>query len=54
MLDRINEMITLFLVGLGQALSRLSDEEKTMVSLLLSFLLVAAAASRVLHAHFTQ
>lgn len=54
MLDRINEMITLFLVGLGQALARLSEEEKTMIGLLLAFLLVAAAASRALHVYFAH
>jgi hypothetical protein len=48
MLDRLNEWIELFLVGLGQALSRLSADEKKMISLLLVFLLVAAAAARAL------
>ncbi|HEX9200669.1 MAG TPA: hypothetical protein VF865_13990 [Acidobacteriaceae bacterium] len=48
MLDRLSELIELFLVGLGQAISRLSAEEKTMITLLLSFLIVAAAAARAL------
>jgi hypothetical protein len=49
MLDRFTELIEQFLVGLGLTLSRLSSEEKTMVTLLLAFLLVAAAAAGVLH-----
>lgn len=49
MLDRLNELIELFLVGLGQALSRLSEEEESMITLLLAFLVVAAAAARVLY-----
>jgi hypothetical protein len=48
MLDRISELIEQFLVGLGLILSRLSTEEKTMITLLLTFLLVAAAVARVL------
>jgi len=47
MLDRLNELIEMFLVGLGQALSRLSAEESTMITLLLIFLIVAAAAGHV-------
>ena len=55
MFDRINEMITLFLVSLGQFLMRLSPDEKRMISLLLTFLLIAAAAMRVLQlAHVGQ
>ncbi len=49
MLDRINEWLTIFLVGLGQSLSRFSDEETSMISLLLCFLVVAAAVGHVLH-----
>jgi hypothetical protein len=48
MLDRINELIEMFLVGLGQALSRLSKEETRMITLLLSFLVLAAVAGRIL------
>jgi len=48
MLDRIGELLEMFLVGLGQFLTRLSSEEKTMISLLLGLLMVAAAMSRVL------
>ena len=48
MMDRIGEIIERFLVALGLALSRLSPEEKGMVTLLLTFLLVAAAITRVL------
>jgi hypothetical protein len=49
MLDRLNELIEELLVGLGLTLSALSKEEKTMITLLLAFLLLAAAAARVLH-----
>ena len=53
MLDQINQLIERFLVGLGLALSRLSAEEKGMITLLLAFLLVATAAARALRmAHF--
>jgi hypothetical protein len=48
MLDRLNELIEQFLVALGLVLSRLSQEEKTMITLLLTFLLVAASVARVL------
>jgi hypothetical protein len=48
-MDRISEMITLFLVGLGQKLSRLSEEETTMITLFLASLLLAAAAAQALH-----
>jgi hypothetical protein len=48
MLDRINEMIEMFLVGLGQALSRLSKEETRMITLLLAFLVLASVVGRVL------
>ena len=53
MLDRIGELLEMFLVGLGQFLTRLSSEEKTMISLLLGLLMVAAAMSRVL-AHLVR
>jgi hypothetical protein len=49
MLDRLNELIEQFLVGLGLTLSRLSAEEKRMITLLLAFLLIAAVAARALH-----
>jgi hypothetical protein len=48
MLDRISQIVERFLVALGMTLSRLSPEEKSMVTLLLTFLLVAAAVARVL------
>lgn len=48
MLDRLNELIEQFLVGLGLTLSRLSTEEKRMITLLLAFLLIAAVASPAL------
>ena len=48
MLDRIGELLEQFLVGLGQFLTRLSSEEKTMISLLLTLLMIAAAMSRAL------
>lgn len=55
MLDRLGELLEMFLVGLGQALMRLSSEEKTMVSLLLSLLVIAAAMSHALQAsHFLR
>jgi hypothetical protein len=48
-MDRISELITLFLVGLGQKLSRLSDAETRMISLFLASLVLAAAAANALH-----
>jgi hypothetical protein len=48
-MDRISELITLFLVGLGQKLSRLSEEETNMISLFLASLLLAAIAGQTLH-----
>jgi hypothetical protein len=48
MMNRIGEIIEQFLVALGLTLSRLSPEETSMVTLLLMFLLMAAAISRVL------
>ncbi len=48
MLDRLGELIEEFLVALGLMLSRLSPEQKSMVTLLLTFLLIAAAVARVL------
>jgi len=48
MLDRIGELLEMFLVGLGQFLTRLSSEEKTMISLLLGLLMLAAVMSRAL------
>ncbi|MDP9049299.1 MAG: hypothetical protein M3O31_01040 [Acidobacteriota bacterium] len=47
-MGRIGEIIEEFLVSLGLALSRLSPEETSMVTLLLAFLLVAMAMSRFL------
>jgi hypothetical protein len=49
MLDRLNELIEEYLVGLGLTLSRLSSEETKMITLFLASLLVAAAAACVLH-----
>jgi hypothetical protein len=48
MLDHLGELIEQFLVALGLALSRLSPEQKSMVTLLLTFLLIAAAVARFL------
>lgn len=48
MLDRIYEMVELFLVNLGMQLTRLSDEQKRMVSWFLASLLVVAVLTRVL------
>jgi hypothetical protein len=53
MLDRLGELLEMFLVGLGQFLTRLTSEEKTMISLLLGLLMIAAAMSRAL-AHIVQ
>ncbi|HEY5056873.1 MAG TPA: hypothetical protein VII58_11990 [Acidobacteriaceae bacterium] len=54
-MEPINEMIERFLVALGLTLSRLSEEEMGMVTMLLLFLVVAAVASRALRmAHFGQ
>ncbi len=50
MLDRINELIEMFLVSLGITLNRISDEEKTMVTLFLALLAAAAVMSHVLQA----
>jgi hypothetical protein len=48
MVDRIFEMVELFLVNLGMQLGRLSEQQKRMVSLFLASLLVAAVVTRVL------
>ena len=48
MFDRIVEMIEMFLVSLGIALNRISDQEKKMVTLFLASLAVAAVLSHVL------
>jgi hypothetical protein len=48
MLDRLGELIEQFLVALGLALSRLSADQKSMITLMLTFLLVAAVVARVL------
>jgi hypothetical protein len=47
-MDRISELITLFLVGLGQKLSRLSDAETGMITLFLASMVLAAAAAHAL------
>lgn len=44
----INEIIERFLVALGLALNRMSEEETGMVTMLLLFLAIAAAITRVL------
>jgi hypothetical protein len=55
MLDRLGELLEALLVGLGQFLQRLSSEEKTMIGLLLAFLMMAAAMSRALQmSHFLR
>lgn len=48
MLERLSEIITMFLVSLGQVLSRMTPEEESMITLLFAFLLIAAVAGRVL------
>lgn len=48
MMDRISEWIALFLVGLGQKLSQLSDDETSLITLFLASLLLAAFAAHVL------
>ena len=54
MFDRINELIEMFLVSLGITLNRISDEQKTMVTLFLASLAVAAVASHMLQAAFLR
>jgi len=55
MLDRLGELLEALLVGLGQFLQRLSSEEKTMIGLLLGFLMLASAMSRALQmSHFLR
>jgi hypothetical protein len=53
MLDRIGELLEAFFVGLGQFMTRLSSEEKTMISLLLGLLMIASVMSRAL-AHMVR
>jgi hypothetical protein len=48
MIERLTELLERFAVGLGLVLGRLSAEEKTMITLLLTFLMLAAAAGRLL------
>jgi hypothetical protein len=48
MLERLSELIERLLVTLGLTLSRLSPEQEKMISLLLTFLLIAAVVARVL------
>ena len=50
MMDRIFEMIEMFLVNLGLAMNKMSNEEKKTVSLFLASLMFAAIASRILQA----
>jgi hypothetical protein len=47
-MDRISELIVLFLVGLGQKLSRLSEDETAIITLFLASLLVAALVAHTL------
>ena len=54
MMDRIFEMIEMFLVNLGLALNKMSNEEKKTVTLFLASLMVAAMATRVLQAAFVR
>jgi hypothetical protein len=53
-MEPISEMIERFLVALGLTLSRLSEDEMGMVTMLLLLLVVAAAASHGLRVHFSQ
>ena len=48
MFDRISEMIELLLVNFGMMLTRMSDQEKRMISLFLGSLFVAAVVARAL------
>jgi len=48
MLDRLNEMMAMFLVALGQKLSRLTPQQTNMITLLLTFMMVACAIARAL------
>ena len=48
MMDRIFEMIEMFLVNLGIQLNRITPEDANMVTLFLASLMVAALAARVL------
>jgi hypothetical protein len=54
MMDRISEMIELFLVNLGMAANRISDEEKNMVTMFLASLIIAAAATHTLQAVYLR
>ena len=51
-MDYINEIIERFLVALGLTLSRMSEEETGMVTLLLALLVIAAATTHVLRATY--
>ncbi|HXE06432.1 MAG TPA: hypothetical protein VN612_00965 [Acidobacteriaceae bacterium] len=51
-MDYINEIIERFLVALGLTLSRMSEEETGMITLLLVLLVVAAAATHILRAAY--
>ncbi len=48
MMDRIAELLEMLLVNLGMALTRLSDEQKTTISLFLASLMLAAVAAHAL------
>ncbi len=48
MINRISEMIEMFLVHLGMALTRLSSEETMTITLFLASLVVAAVVAHVL------
>ena len=48
MMDRISEWIELLLVNLGMALTRISTEQRRMITLFLASLLLAAVVARVL------
>lgn len=48
MMDRISEIIAIFLVALGQTLQRLTQEQKKMITLFLISLFVAALVAHVL------
>ena len=55
MQDPISELIERFLVALGLALNRMSEEETGMVTMLFVFLALAAAMTRVLqHVYFPR
>jgi hypothetical protein len=48
MMDRISEWIELLLVNLGMAITKISTEQRKMITLFLVSLLLASVAARAL------